>query len=100
MYWIKPSVRNAIRTRDNSTCCYCGKYVPKRQRSLDHVISRYDGGSDTPDNLVLTCISCNSTKGKKTLGEYTQYLVLEGIISYASAVNIHKRVNKRLAKSV
>ena len=100
MYWIKPSIRNAIRERDNCQCCYCGKYVPKKKRSLDHVIARSLGGDDTPDNLVLTCISCNSQKKDRTLDEYTEYLVLEGFLSYQSAQNIHARVLTRTAREI
>jgi 5-methylcytosine-specific restriction endonuclease McrA len=100
MYWIKPSIRNKIRIRDNSQCCYCGKYVPKKQRTLDHVHPQGRGGTDTPDNLVLACKSCNSAKGMKTLKQFTDYMVHTGMASYQSALNVHKRVYKRTSTPV
>ena len=98
--YIPHSLKHAIRDRDHSTCCYCNKYVPKKHRSYDHVIPHSHGGTDTPDNLVLTCISCNSQKRDKTLPEYCEYLVLAGKLSYASSVNVLKRVERRLTTQI
>lgn len=100
MYWIKPSIRNAIRVRDNSRCAYCNRHVPKKQRSLDHVEPRSKGGCDDHWNLVLTCKSCNSQKKDRSLNDYCEYLVLEGFMSYQSAQNIKRRVANRLEKGI
>lgn len=35
----------------------------RRAPSVDHVISRSDGGSDMPDNIQIIHFSCNSAKG-------------------------------------
>lgn len=51
--------------RDNFTCRYCGRSVPDVVLEVDHVVSRFDGGSDLEDNLVTSCFDCN--QGKKTL---------------------------------
>lgn len=45
-------------------CCYCGT---TEGLSLDHLIPRYAGGSDSADNIVYACKRCNSSKGKKDL---------------------------------
>lgn len=45
-------------------CCYCGG---KKTLSLDHLIPRSRGGSDSGDNLVWSCRSCNSSKGARDL---------------------------------
>ena len=100
MYFIKPSIRNKIVQRDGCRCCYCNKHVTKKNRSLDHITPQLRGGSDTPENLVLTCKSCNSAKGSKSLKSYTNYLIYAGILSKASAINVHKRVYKRISKGV
>jgi 5-methylcytosine-specific restriction endonuclease McrA len=99
-FYIKPSVRNAIVKRDRQTCCYCNEYVPKRERSLDHVTPQCRGGADNADNLILTCKACNSRKGSKSLKQFTQYLVIEGFMSQASAHNIHRRVYRRISKGI
>ena len=34
--------------------------------TVDHLVSIKDGGSDDKENLVISCASCNSRKGKKS----------------------------------
>lgn len=43
-------------------CFYCGM---KKKLSLDHIVPISKGGSHTKDNVVMACISCNSSKGAK-----------------------------------
>lgn len=38
--------------------------------SVDHLVSRKNGGLDQGDNLILACRTCNSSKGKKDLLEW------------------------------
>lgn len=64
---MKNSLRISILTRDNFTCQYCGRRVPKVELHVEHMISRYDGGSDHPSNLVAACTDCNYGKGKRSL---------------------------------
>jgi len=76
-----------IALRDGMTCHYCGTwlmplsalwdliapngtgnrneidFMNDHMATVDHVISRYRGGSDNLDNLVLSCRRCNSSKG-------------------------------------
>ena len=55
--------RYNIFLRDNNTCQYCGKKLPKSELNIDHVIPRSRGGKTTWDNVVCCCISCNRKKG-------------------------------------
>lgn len=48
-------------------CNYCGVGGPLAQ---DHVLPRKLGGDDRPENLVLACPSCNSSKGKRDMLEW------------------------------
>lgn len=41
------------------SCCYCGS---EHKIHMDHLIPRINGGSDSADNLVWACRSCNSSK--------------------------------------
>jgi 5-methylcytosine-specific restriction endonuclease McrA len=50
--------------RDHRTCQYCGRSEP--HMTIDHVTPRSRGGSDTWENLVCACPSCNSRKGDRT----------------------------------
>lgn len=48
----------------NQSCCFCGS---KHKLSIDHLLPRKLGGTDSGDNLVLACRSCNSSKNKKDM---------------------------------
>ncbi len=48
------------------SCVYCGAPAD----CFDHVIPRSRGGSDDADNIVPACVSCNSSKGNRTLEQF------------------------------
>ena len=60
---ISPS-RSMIYKRDNNTCQYCGA---RSKLTIDHVIPRSKGGTDSWENLVVACSSCNTKKGSMFL---------------------------------
>ena len=51
----------AQRTRQKGLCFWCGEKVSRRYH-VDHVIPLARGGSNNPENLVISCASCNSRK--------------------------------------
>jgi 5-methylcytosine-specific restriction endonuclease McrA len=57
--------RHNIFERDKNTCQYCGKLFDKRDLNLDHVIPRDRGGATTWENIVCSCIPCNTRKGNR-----------------------------------
>jgi hypothetical protein len=74
-------------------CAYCGD---DGSLSLDHLVPRAVGGSDSGDNLVYACGSCNSSKGARDLldwcatrGVFPPLLVLrrylKALIAYCRA---------------
>ncbi len=48
--------------RDRHRCQYCGS---ERHLTVDHVVPRSKGGTDTWDNLVTSCAPCNRKKGDR-----------------------------------
>ena len=52
--------RNNVFDRDGDKCQYCGHIFPTEQLNLDHVIPRHYGGKTTWENIVCSCIKCNS----------------------------------------
>ncbi|MCS7063011.1 MAG: HNH endonuclease [Methylacidiphilales bacterium] len=58
--------RQNLFERDNYTCQYCGQKFHPNELNLDHVIPRDQGGKTTWDNIVCSCIRCNSLKGNRT----------------------------------
>lgn len=57
--------RRNVFVRDGFTCQYCARVFPERDLNLDHVRPRNAGGKMTWDNIVTSCIRCNSRKGCK-----------------------------------
>jgi 5-methylcytosine-specific restriction endonuclease McrA len=47
-------------------CVRCGKWFPKDQIDIDHIIPKSKGGSDALYNLQAMCRHCNRSKNNKT----------------------------------
>jgi hypothetical protein len=62
-------LRRIVKRRDHATCRYCGS--KDADGHVDHVIPLSRGGSDSLDNLVWACSTCNLRKGSKTAGEFS-----------------------------
>jgi 5-methylcytosine-specific restriction endonuclease McrA len=58
--------RHNIFTRDDHTCQYCGGLFARAELNLDHVVPRSQGGKTNWENVVTSCVSCNSRKGGRT----------------------------------
>lgn len=58
-----PLTRQNIFRRDGYRCAYCGSSY---NLTIDHVIPRSQGGTDTWENLVTACEPCNRRKGNRT----------------------------------
>lgn len=60
---ISLSRRNLLH-RDNYTCQYCGDR--RHDLTIDHIVPRSKGGTDSWDNVVAACLKCNVKKGDRT----------------------------------
>jgi len=58
--------RTHIFMRDQYTCQYCIRELPKAQLNLDHVMPKSRGGKTSWDNVVTSCHTCNRVKGNRT----------------------------------
>ena len=54
--------RRAVFARDDHRCQYCGG----RADSIDHVLPRSRGGTNTWENVAAACRPCNLTKRDRT----------------------------------
>lgn len=57
--------RENVYHRDDHQCQYCGKHFVVKKLNLDHVIPRQKGGKSTWENVVTSCVPCNSRKANK-----------------------------------
>lgn len=60
---------------DTEHCTYCKKFTDKTNRTLDHVVPLNKGGIHSATNLVMACVSCNSTKKDLDLKEFLENYV-------------------------
>ena len=67
--------RHNIFERDKNTCQYCGKIFERKDLNLDHVVPRDRGGPTTWENIVCSCIPCNTRKANRTPSEAGMHLV-------------------------
>ena len=57
--------RKNVFERDKYECQYCGKRLLSEELNLDHVIPRHYGGKTTWENIVCSCVKCNSRKANR-----------------------------------
>lgn len=67
--------RRNLFARDGHKCQYCGRSLPSHQMSLDHVMPRSRGGETTWENIVCSCVDCNTRKGGRTPHEARMKLI-------------------------
>lgn len=44
-------------------CWWCGQNLPPQQLTFDHLLPKSRGGSNSLENLRLTCFTCNNKRG-------------------------------------
>jgi 5-methylcytosine-specific restriction endonuclease McrA len=59
--------RKNILRRDSYKCGYCGR--SDLPLTIDHIIPKARGGSDSWENLICACTVCNNRKGDRTPDE-------------------------------
>jgi len=70
-----PLTRRNVFHRDGHTCQYCGS--GHEPLSIDHVLPRSRGGSDTWENVATACLPCNVRKANRTPREAGMPLIRE-----------------------
>lgn len=65
--WWKNKIAKGI-------CHYCGKTVPPKELTLDHIVPLVRGGRSSKGNCVPACKECNSQKQSMLPIEWEEYL--------------------------
>ena len=86
--------RNNVFERDKITCQYCSRILPREQLNLDHVIPRAYGGKTTWENIVCSCIKCNSRKANRLPHEAHMRLIRKPVKPKWRYSQIHSAVSK------
>ena len=68
-----PLSRKNILKRDNHICQYCNR--KSSFMTVDHIVPKHKGGSDSWENLVTACVPCNTRKGNKLLKDINMSLL-------------------------
>jgi 5-methylcytosine-specific restriction endonuclease McrA len=55
--------REYIYTRDSGTCWLCGTKADRATFTLDHVVPKSKGGTDSRSNLKVAHRKCNNVRG-------------------------------------
>jgi 5-methylcytosine-specific restriction endonuclease McrA len=57
-----------IYSEQEGRCFYCG--ITLHEYEVDHMHPLSRGGSNNPDNLCCSCMTCNRSKADKTIPEW------------------------------
>src|SRR4051812_25581028 len=61
---------------DYPKCPYCGVDLDVMHCSFDHVLAFDRGGSNTRDNIVACCLTCQRAKYTKSPEQFASYVSL------------------------
>jgi predicted DNA-binding transcriptional regulator len=70
--------RQAILSRERSSCFYCLKKLTQENYSLDHVAPQIGAMDNSYRNIVAACHSCNSSKNAMSAEDFIRRLYREG----------------------
>ena len=67
--------RESLFERDKHRCQYCGNNFEQAQLNMDHVIPRDRGGRTSWENIVTSCIKCNTHKANRLPHQANMHLI-------------------------
>lgn len=62
--------RRKVYERDGYHCFYCSKQLTQTTATLDHIVAVVAGGDNSFENLVTSCLACNSRKNRRAVGDF------------------------------
>ena len=67
--------RDNLFERDDYRCQYCGELFEAEGLNMDHVIPRDRGGRTSWENIVTSCLKCNSRKANRLPHQAGMHLI-------------------------
>jgi hypothetical protein len=68
-YYNVAENKSKIFERDEYKCYYCKKQLTRFSATLDHIQPVSRGGDNSYNNLVTSCLHCNSSRGNRPVSE-------------------------------
>lgn len=65
--------RAKLFAEDGNKCAYClvdFNTLPQRLKTVDHIVTRSNGGTNATTNLISACHPCNSRRGDMPIGQF------------------------------
>lgn len=69
-YYNVKDNRRKIYERDDYVCRYCSSQLTTMTATLDHIVPVVEGGGNDYGNLVTSCLTCNSRKNRRPVGDF------------------------------
>lgn len=60
-----PKKKRKVWNRDRYMCKYCGCKLTDNTATVDHILSRGNGGGNDMSNLATSCRQCNNLKSQR-----------------------------------
>jgi hypothetical protein len=80
-FYKDPRYRPAIFEREGGRCFYCRRSLTDGDYGLDHVAPQVAKGTNSYQNVVAACHSCNSSKGDTHGADHLPGLYRRGFLS-------------------
>lgn len=61
------SKRHQLLQMYGNRCCWCSKQMTNSERTIEHLVPKSLGGSNSLSNLRLACFTCNNSRGNSLL---------------------------------
>lgn len=71
---IPKKTRLAIYAKCQGHCAYCGCELEYKDMQVEHVVPLHIGGTDTPENMLPSCRSCNYYKSTLGIEDFREWL--------------------------
>jgi hypothetical protein len=71
---LTPAERREVHNKCRGHCAYCGEELAYKNMHVDHVQPISVCGSDTLDNILPACRSCDHYKSSLTLEDFRSYV--------------------------
>jgi hypothetical protein len=65
-------LRELVYQKYDGHCAYCGRKLVMKDMQVDHIVSRYNAGTDDLDNLNPSCRMCNFRKQTYTIEQFRE----------------------------